>query len=90
VTVEAKKRREGGRGRRAPGRLPQLPWQSLTNPYAPMEVLSADQLEAIHLTSLRILEEFGIELMSPGAVWVTFCISFTCRQKSSAQKRVSV
>jgi trimethylamine--corrinoid protein Co-methyltransferase len=32
-----------------------------------MEVLSADQLEAIHLTSLRILEEFGIELMSPGA-----------------------
>jgi trimethylamine--corrinoid protein Co-methyltransferase len=32
-----------------------------------MEVLSADQLEAIHLTSLRILEEIGIELMSPGA-----------------------
>jgi trimethylamine---corrinoid protein Co-methyltransferase len=30
-----------------------------------MEVLSADQLEAIHLTSLRILEELGIELMSP-------------------------
>jgi trimethylamine--corrinoid protein Co-methyltransferase len=32
-----------------------------------MEVLSADQLEAIHLTSLRILEELGIELMSPRA-----------------------
>ncbi len=32
-----------------------------------MEVLSADQVEAIHLTSLRILEEIGIELMSPGA-----------------------
>ena len=29
-----------------------------------MEVLTADQLEAIHLTSLRILEELGIELMS--------------------------
>jgi trimethylamine---corrinoid protein Co-methyltransferase len=65
--MDAKKRREGGRGRRAPGRLPQLPWQSLSNPYAPMEVLSADQLEAIHLTSLRILEELGIELMSPRA-----------------------
>ena len=32
-----------------------------------MEVLSADQVEAIHLTSLRILEEIGIELMSPAA-----------------------
>ena len=30
-----------------------------------MEVLSADQLEAIHLTSLRILEELGMEVMSP-------------------------
>lgn len=37
------------------------------NPYAPMEVLSADQVEAIHLTSLRILEEIGLELMSPAA-----------------------
>ncbi len=32
-----------------------------------MEVLAADQIEAIHLTSLRILEELGIELMSPRA-----------------------
>jgi trimethylamine--corrinoid protein Co-methyltransferase len=35
-----------------------------------MEVLSADQLEAIHLTSLRILEELGIEVMSPRALAV--------------------
>ncbi len=33
-----------------------------------MEVLSADQLEAIHLTSLRILEELGMEVMSPRAL----------------------
>ena len=32
-----------------------------------MEVLTADQLEAIHLTSLRILEDLGIELRSPRA-----------------------
>ncbi len=32
-----------------------------------MEILSADQLEAIHTTSLRILEELGIELMSAEA-----------------------
>jgi trimethylamine--corrinoid protein Co-methyltransferase len=47
------------------GPLPQLPWQTVTNPYPPMEVLSADQVEAIHRTSLRILEELGIEVMSP-------------------------
>jgi trimethylamine--corrinoid protein Co-methyltransferase len=32
-----------------------------------MEVLTADQVEAIHLTSLRILEELGVELMSARA-----------------------
>jgi trimethylamine---corrinoid protein Co-methyltransferase len=32
-----------------------------------MEVLSADQIEAIHATSLRILEELGMEVMSARA-----------------------
>ena len=60
--------RPGSRTRRTGGaRLPQLPWTRVVNPYAPMEILSADQIEAIHLTSLRILEEIGIELMSPAA-----------------------
>jgi trimethylamine--corrinoid protein Co-methyltransferase len=36
----------------------------VVNPFAPLEVLSADQVEAIHRTSLRILEELGIEVMS--------------------------
>jgi trimethylamine--corrinoid protein Co-methyltransferase len=35
-----------------------------------MEVLSADQLEAIHLTSLRILEGLGMEVMSARALAV--------------------
>ena len=66
--MDPTRRREGGRGRRSSGGpLPQLPWRSVVNPYPPMELLSADQLEAIHLTSLRILEELGIELMSPRA-----------------------
>ena len=38
-----------------------------TTPYAPLEVLSADHVEAIHEASLRILEELGIELMSARA-----------------------
>ena len=60
--------RPGSRTRRTGGaRLPQLPWTQVANPYAPLEILSADQVEAIHQTSLRILEEIGIELMSPAA-----------------------
>jgi len=35
-----------------------------------MQVLSPDQIEAIHLTSLRILEELGVEVMSPRALAV--------------------
>lgn len=65
------RRRQGGRGRRVGGsQVPQLPWQEVVNPYAPMEVLSADQLEAIHETSIRILEELGVEVMSRRALAV--------------------
>ncbi|MEP6548181.1 MAG: trimethylamine methyltransferase family protein [Gammaproteobacteria bacterium] len=65
------RRRQGGRGRRLDGtRVPQLLWSEVTNPYLPMEVLSTDQVEAIHLTSLRILEELGIEVMSSRALCV--------------------
>lgn len=63
------RRRQGGRGRRVGGsQVPQLPWQQVSNPYPPMEVLSAEQLESIHRTSMRILEELGIEMMSPRAL----------------------
>ncbi len=31
----------------------QLPWRNLVNPYAPIEVLSADQVEQIHLCHRR-------------------------------------
>src|ERR1700684_482866 len=69
--MDSTRRRQGGRGRRPDGTLvPQLPWVEVTNPYPPMEVLSADQVESIHLTSLRILEELGMEVMSPRALAV--------------------
>jgi trimethylamine---corrinoid protein Co-methyltransferase len=69
--MDTNRRRQGGRGRRLDGtRVPQLPWSEVSNPYPPMEVLSADQLEAIHLTSLRILENLGMEVMSPRALAV--------------------
>lgn len=64
------RRRRGGRagvGRDA-SVIQQPPWRQLVNPFAPLEVLSADQLEAVHQTSMRILEEIGIEFMSPRAL----------------------
>lgn len=54
--------------RRNGGGIRQLPWRSLVNPYRPIEVLSEEQLEAIHLASLWILEELGIEFMSAAAL----------------------
>lgn len=64
MVTDPKGRRAGGRARRTVDHLPQLPWRPVTNPYSPMEVLSADQIEAIHETALRILEELGVEVMS--------------------------
>ena len=45
----------------------QSPWQRLVNPYRPIEIVSADELEAIHLASLDILERIGVAVQSPRA-----------------------
>ena len=63
------RRSESRRGRRPSGpKVTQLPWRRLTNPYDPVEILSADQIEAIHQTSLRVLEELGVEFLSETAL----------------------
>ena len=66
--AEPRRRRRSGpspRDREATsGQIPQLPWKQPRNPYAPMRVISDDQVEAIHRASLRVLAELGIELMS--------------------------
>ncbi len=63
-----KRRPDGARARRSANRpLPQLPWTQVVNPYPPMEVLTGEQVAAIHHTSLRILEQLGIELLSAPA-----------------------
>jgi len=63
-------RRDGRRrSRRSSGpAVSQLPWRRLRNPYKPIEVISTDHLEAIHETSLRVLEELGIEFLSEDAL----------------------
>jgi trimethylamine--corrinoid protein Co-methyltransferase len=53
--------------RTAPG-VRQLPWRRLVNPYRPIEILSADQVEAIHVASLRILDEIGMEVLGERAL----------------------
>jgi trimethylamine--corrinoid protein Co-methyltransferase len=56
------------RERRTAGGLKQLPWRTYRNPYKPIEVLSADHLEAVHETSLRILEDHGMEFLDDEAL----------------------
>ena len=42
-------------------------FNQLKNPFAPTEIVSEDELEAIHLASLRVLKEIGIEVLHDGA-----------------------
>ncbi len=45
----------------------QLPFARVVNRYRPTEVLSADQVEAIHRAALKLLRETGIEVMQEPA-----------------------
>ena len=61
------RQRQPGRGRerrrvRSSGPS-QLQWRQLCNPYRPIEVLSEDEVAAIHEASLKILEEIGIRIL---------------------------
>ena len=53
--------------------LADKPFRLLRNPFAPVEVLSIEQLERIHQTSLHILEEIGLEFLDDEALdlWQT-------------------
>ena len=48
--------------------MAQRPWTHVSNPYRPIEVLGADQVEEIHQASLTILEEIGIAFLLPEAL----------------------
>src|SRR5215470_1089329 len=47
--------------------LHQLPWRQVTNPYPPIQPLSADQIESVHEASLKILKEIGMKVLLPQA-----------------------
>ncbi|HKY93840.1 MAG TPA: trimethylamine methyltransferase family protein, partial [Kiloniellales bacterium] len=45
----------------------QLPWRLVENPFRPIEVYSADQIEAIHLASLAVLRDQGMRFLAAEA-----------------------
>ncbi len=66
----AQRRARGAGARRSqagPARIPQLPWRETVNPYPPFEIVSADQLEAIHEAGFTILEQLGVRILLPEA-----------------------
>src|SRR5690606_26929163 len=67
-TVDGEGGRRGKSRRSAAAGVKQLPWRQPVNRYAALEVLSADALEAIHDASMRILENHGLEFLSPRAL----------------------
>ncbi len=60
-------RRRGHRPTRTTGALIQQPFAQVPRPYAPIEVLSADHIAAIHHAALRVLAEIGLKVLEPRA-----------------------
>ena len=58
------------RAARAGGSLHQLPWRNVTNPYAPVEVLEPEGVDAIHEASLDILATTGMDFLHQEAVGI--------------------
>ena len=58
-----------GRDKRAGrlGNIPLRPFKHTANPFPPLEPLSADQIEAIHQASLKVLAEHGMQVHSARA-----------------------
>lgn len=68
--VESARGRRGGRaGKRAAGDagFAQPPFRRLKNPFPPTDIVSADELESIHLASLKVLRDIGMDVLHEGA-----------------------
>jgi len=55
------------RQNRGIGGIRQLAWRDILNDYPRLEILSADQIEAIHLASMDLLENHGMRVLHQGA-----------------------
>ncbi|MEQ1950539.1 trimethylamine methyltransferase family protein [Mesorhizobium sp. CN2-181] len=68
--VATERPRRGGRaGKRAGGSaaFEQPPFRQLKIPFQPTKLISDDELESIHLASLRVLKEIGVDVLHEGA-----------------------
>ncbi len=61
-------RARGGNPRRVAGGVPRLPWRRIVNNLGPVEILSADQVEAIHRAALTILRDIGVQVLGARAL----------------------
>ena len=68
TTHTASDRRAARREQRKRSPLEQMPFRQLSNWMPPVEMLSAEQLEQIHDTSMRILEEIGLDFLDDEAL----------------------
>lgn len=65
VPANDRTRRGGRAGKRAGGSaaFDQLPFRQLRIPFQPTRIVSDDELELIHLASLRVLKEIGVDVL---------------------------
>ncbi|MEO8273932.1 MAG: trimethylamine methyltransferase family protein [Chloroflexota bacterium] len=54
--------------RRVAGGVPRQPWRRIVNTLGPVEILSADQVEAIHRAALTILRDIGVQVLGARAL----------------------
>jgi len=64
---QSTRRRERARAPRATNTIQQRAWGQIRYRYNPVEVFSADQIEAIHRTALKILKEVGFKVLADEA-----------------------
>lgn len=69
IMEPARARRGGRAGNRSQTAVEfsQPPFQQLNNPYPPTRIVSDDELESIHLASLEVLKEIGLDVLHEGA-----------------------
>ena len=63
-TTTARRSARRNKVSRGGGRIPQLPWRDVQLPWSPIAIADEEQVEAIHTTSMRILSELGIRVLS--------------------------
>ena len=59
--------RRGHRQKRIANQIRQLPWREVSNNYAPVEILSPDQIETIIETALDVLSSQGMRFLEPSS-----------------------